>query len=57
MPQLREHGHIKKGATKDLKGNRFCISCLNGEVEDEVHFTLKCPLYDNLRTPLPWLAT
>ena len=28
---------------------RICEFCLLGEVEDELHFICKCPLYDNLR--------
>ena len=38
------------------KENRFCILCQNMEVEDEVHFILKCPFYDNLRNPIFQLA-
>ena len=29
--------------------NRTCQFCNTGEIEDEFHFILKCPLYHNLR--------
>ena len=29
--------------------DRVCPLCHTGEVEDEVHFLLVCPLYDSLR--------
>ena len=29
--------------------NRICKLCTNGKVENEFHFLLECPLYENLR--------
>jgi len=29
-----------------------CLSCNNGLVEDERHFLLECPVFDDLRSPL-----
>ena len=29
--------------------NRVCEICGNGDVEDEMHFLLKCAVYDDLR--------
>ena len=35
---------IEKGRHKKIpRENRFCTLCQNMEVEDEVHFILKCP--------------
>ena len=36
---------------------RHCTLCNNGQVEDEIHFTLKCPMYDDLRYPLIQMST
>ena len=38
---------LKEGATK---------LCQNMDVEDGVHFILKCPFYDDLRNPILQLA-
>ena len=48
---------IERGRHKKIpRENRFCILCQNMEVEDEVHFILKCPFYDDLRNPILQLA-
>ena len=36
--------------------NCFCILCQNMVVEEEVHFILKCPFYNDLRNPIFLLA-
>ena len=42
---------IEKGRHKGLdKTIRFCPFCLD-KIEDEIHFLIKCPLYNNLRAP------
>ena len=47
----------ERGRHKKIpRENRFCILCQNMEVEDEVHFILKCPFYEDLRNPLLQLA-
>ena len=38
--------------TQIPKEERFCEICLNGEVEDETHFMLFCPVYQDLRDNL-----
>ena len=35
--------------SKIPKEERFCEICVSGEVEDETHFMLFCPAYNNLR--------
>ena len=49
---------IERGRHKKIpRENRICILCQNMEVEDdEVHFILKCPFYDDLRNPILQLA-
>ena len=32
--------------------DRICKLCDTGDIEDEVHFLIKCPLYQELRAPL-----
>ena len=65
-PLLRSHGsvvaklmcgstniEIERGRHKKIpRENRFCIFCQNMELEDELHFILKCPFYDDLRNPI-----
>ena len=34
---------------KKAKNERLCILCNQGDIEDEFHFILKCPKYDNIR--------
>ena len=42
---------IEKGRyTHTERQNHICNSCQNGAVEDEYHFFLICPHYENLRT-------
>lgn len=35
------------------KANRKCVLCNLNETEDEVHFTLLCPAYVDLKTVYP----
>ena len=42
--------NIEKGRyNNENRRNRLCTVCHLNDVEDEFHFVLKCPLYDQLR--------
>jgi hypothetical protein len=42
--------HIESGRYRSVKReNRFCHVCKTPVIEDEFHFILKCPVYDNIR--------
>ena len=44
---------IERGRHKGFpRVNRVCILCQNMEVEDEIHFIIKCSFYDYLRNPI-----
>ena len=44
---------IEKGRHLGIpRHERHCTLCNNDQVEDEIHFTLRCPMYDDLRYPL-----
>ena len=48
---------IETGRYKGIpRSERYCTLCKNGDIEDEVHFTLNCPIYDDLRYPLVQLS-
>ena len=51
--------HMETGRYKNTpRDQRCCIICnINGEVEDEIHFLLKCPQYKNIRDNLFTYAT
>ena len=41
---------IETGRHKQLKiEERICKSCHLQKIEDEIHFLLECPAYDNIR--------
>ena len=41
---------IETGRHKQLKiEERICKSCHLRKIEDEIHFLLECPAYDNIR--------
>ena len=47
--------NIEQGRHKKPKvplENRICHNCSMNMVEDEIHFLLQCPCYDNIRIPL-----
>ena len=56
LSKLRLSNHvlmIEKGRQYGIEpGNRLCPLCLNGNVEDEFHFLLKCKTYSHLRKNL-----
>ena len=35
-----------------MVADRVCLQCNNGQVEDEGHFMLACPVYDDFRNTL-----
>ena len=50
--RLSDHElNIEKGRHKDIKRQeRFCPCCsLKKQIENETHFLLECPYYNNLR--------
>ena len=51
--------HVETGRYKNTpRDQRCCLICnINGEVEDEIHFLLKCPQYKNIRDNLFTYAT
>ena len=55
LTRFRTSAHkleIEVGRYKVIpKEIRYCKLCSNHEVEDELHFLLKCPMYDSLRSP------
>ena len=40
---------LRGQTTRNLRYCKYCLTLGNTHVEDEYHFVLKCPLYDNLR--------
>jgi hypothetical protein len=38
-------GHIKRVE----RNERYCIFCQNRDIEDEYHFVISCPLYEDFR--------
>ena len=38
--------------SKTPLNERICKLCNTNTIEDEIHFTLNCPLYDDVRDPL-----
>ena len=66
MNFMQEHGlaigftiHVETGRYKNTpRDQRCCLICnINGDVEDEIHFLLKCPQYKNIRDNLFTYAT
>ena len=55
LSQLRLSSHglmIETGRHRNIASDkRFCIFCKT-EIEDEIHFVIKCKIYDHLRKPL-----
>ena len=53
MYRLSDHNlEIEKGRHKKEwkpREDRLCRNCDSGEVEDEFHFLLSCPIYTTLR--------
>ena len=53
LSKLRTSNHqleIERGRYKKIPPeNRFCHQCNLGEIEDELHFLLKCPKFENER--------
>ena len=44
---------IETGRARNIPAEeRLCKVCLSGQVEDEFHFIMQCPLYDCLRNYL-----
>jgi len=42
--------HVETGRFRNIKlENRICSLCQLNEIEDEVHFLFKCPLYNEVR--------
>ncbi len=42
---------IETGRYRGLdREHRICTLCNEGMIEDQIHFTFKCPIYDNFRT-------
>ena len=39
---------------QELERERICMTCMDGEIEDEKHFILGCHAYDQLRESLLW---
>lgn len=56
--RLRLHSHnlaIESGrhsSPKIPRELRLCVYCNSNQIEDEIHFLICCPLYDNLRATL-----
>ncbi len=46
MPIEVETGRYKNLDRKD----RICTLCNSGEIENQIHFALYCPVYDHLRS-------
>ena len=57
LSRLRCSNHsllIESGRINNIElRNRICPLCHSGEIEDEYHFVLICPFYDDLRVNLP----
>ena len=56
LAKIRVSAHvlsIERGRYLNIqKHNRLCLCCNNGEVEDELHFLIKCKIYNNVRNKL-----
>ena len=50
LPLHKETGRHKTPHTRE--NERVCKVCLNGEIENELHFLLKCNFYSELRQSL-----
>lgn len=56
--RLRLHSHnlaLETGRhcrPKIPRSLRICLFCNSNQIEDEIHFLISCPLYQNLRTTL-----
>ncbi|XP_053375235.1 uncharacterized protein LOC128547230 [Mercenaria mercenaria] len=37
------------GANRVEHNQRYCLLCNSGDIEDEYHFIIKCPVYDTIR--------
>ena len=58
LTRLRLHSHtlaIETGRHSNPpipREQRLCLYCLSNKVEDEAHFLITCPVYEDLRTSL-----
>ncbi len=42
---------LETGRYKGIdRENRLCTLCNTGEIEDQIHFSFTCPVYDHFRT-------